>query len=315
MDVWQETKKILKAKNIPLEVILEVTRRCNLKCCHCYNVKDNRELTTVQVKDVIDQLREAGCLFLVLTGGEVFIRPDFIDIVKYSRHRGLDVKIFTNGTLVTDDIAYELGKLKPNEVGVSVYGATALTHEKITGVKGSFDATVSGITKLKGQGVAVHIKCTLMKENIAEVENVKSMASDLGVTYIIDPTVSPKDDGTKGVLKHRVRAEDLKRIYTEEFAKVEYDGDEEFFICDAGQIFGSISASGDVYPCVQLPLSVGNVFKEDFKDIWQTSPILQKMRKAKAKDFHGCNSCAISNYCSRCPGLAYIEDGDLFGPL
>ncbi|MFH1678951.1 MAG: radical SAM protein, partial [Candidatus Omnitrophota bacterium] len=116
-DIWAKVDAIIKGKHIPIEIVLELTRHCNLRCCHCYNVKDNRELGFSQIKEITRQLRKAGCLFLILTGGEVFTKSDFLEIAAFIRSAGLDIRIFTNGTLITPGIAKELKKIAVREVG------------------------------------------------------------------------------------------------------------------------------------------------------------------------------------------------------
>jgi len=155
-----------------------------------------------------------------------------------------------------------------------------------------------------------------MKENISDYHAVILLSESLGVAYIIDPIISPTDDGKRNVLDHRLGCEDLKKIYMEQFKEIHEAGDmkKDGFPCEAGSTFGSISSNGDVYPCIQLPKSIGNVFKRSFKDIWRGSDILEKIRNAQNEDSGDCADCDISESCTRCPGLAFIEDGDMFGP-
>lgn len=315
-DIWQETDGLVKERNIPLDIVLELTRRCNLHCCHCYNIKDSLELNFNQVKEIVGQLRQAGCLFLTLTGGEVFTRDDFFEVASYIRRAGFDIKIFTNGTLITPQIAGALRQLCPNEVGISIHGAKASTHDRITGVGGSFERSLTAVKLLKQRNISVHIKCSLMKENFHEYKEFIQLGKSLGVVYMIDPIISPKDDGSKQVLVHRLTPQHIEDVLTDEWLNMQdiKGPEQEYFICDAGRTFGSISASGDVYPCIQLPLKVGNVFKQRFKDIWENSQVLNKMRLVKQEDLRSCADCGLAKYCYRCPGLAYIEDGDLFGP-
>jgi radical SAM protein with 4Fe4S-binding SPASM domain len=107
----------------------------------------------------------------------------------------------------------------------------------------------------------------------------------------------------------------MEGVFVDEWLKMQdiQEPEQEYFICDAGRTFGSISATGDVYPCIQLPLKVGNVFEQRFKDIWTGSQILKKIRSTRQEDIRSCADCGLAKYCYRCPGLAYIEDGDMFG--
>src|SRR5262245_66193897 len=86
---------------IPVGVQLDVTYRCNERCVHCYLDHDDKgEMTTAEIKNVLDQLAEAGVFFLVLSGGEVFMRQDFLEIVEYARRLLFNVKVKTNGVMI-----------------------------------------------------------------------------------------------------------------------------------------------------------------------------------------------------------------------
>ncbi|MFH2137111.1 MAG: radical SAM protein [Candidatus Omnitrophota bacterium] len=316
MTIWDEVGKAIKEKYIPITMVLEATRQCNLQCCHCYNIKDNVQLSFDQIKDIGGQLRRAGCLFLVLTGGEVFTKPDFLDIAGYLRKLGFDLKVFTNGTLITSQMVERIKDLAFSEVGISIQGINAQTHDRITGNPGSFAKALSAVKILKQAKVPVGIKTTLMKTNFSEYKEIMELADNLGVTYVIDPVVSPRDDGSKDVLSCRLSDGQLEEFYREQFSKIDSVSAEvnNEDICEAGKIFGSISVLGDVYPCIQIPLKCGNVFQQEFKEIWDNSDILNKMRTVKLCDIEECATCKIAYGCTRCPGLAYLEDGDLFGP-
>ncbi len=313
-DVWTQVKNTLREKFIPFEMVLELTRRCNLRCCHCYNLKDNAELSLSQVKEIIPQLRRAGCLFVILTGGEVFLKPDFLDIAASLREANFDIKIFTNGTLIDAGIARELKKIAPSEVGISVLGAQSATHDMITGVAGSFAKSLAAIAALRKEQIPVTLKCALMRQNFSEYKDIIALAKKLGTPFIVDPILSPRDDGSKDVLGFRLTKTQLEEFYQEQIPHLSAmaRGDEDL-TCSAGYMFGSISARGDVYPCIQLPIKVGNVFKQDFKNIWQDALLLKKMRQVTPEQISLCSECKIISSCTRCPGLAFLEDGDMFG--
>lgn len=314
-NIWDKVKEDLRKKAIPIDVILELTRQCNVSCCHCYNFKDNAQLSFDQVKVIARQLRQAGTLFISLTGGEVFTHPDFFDICFYLRNSGFDLKIFTNGTLINENNIKTISKIAPSEVGISIQGAVAKTHDAITGSAGSFNKSINAIKLLKKEDISVNLKCTLMKDNFSEYRDVIKLAQELDTSYIVDPVVSPRDDGSKDVLSHRLDEPELEAFYQDEMVKqlgtFDDQDQKDEFTCPAGTVMASISAGGDVYPCIQLPERLGNVFEKDFKDIWENSQFLNKMRKNT--NIEQCNNCKMLSSCTRCPGLAYLEDGDAFG--
>ncbi len=310
--IWKEVDDFVKSNYIPLHMMLEVSRRCNINCVHCYNIKDKAHLSYKQIDDIFKQLREAGTLFLTLTGGEFFARTDACDILRLARSYGFDIRLITNGTMITKVVAQVLHDVNMLEVGVSVLGSTAEVHDALARHPGAFDRTLAGIKNCIEAKVPVHIKCTLMNENYHQFRGVIDLAKSLGIVFMIDPIVTPRDDGDVVNLKYRLKEEHLEDFYMCQFKELgdevqegEPAEKEKGLPCDAGTGFGSISASGDVYPCVQLPKAVGNVFKGRFKDIWQQASFLNKLRQATKKECSDCSSCA---------GLSYLETGDPFGP-
>ena len=156
--------------NIPTQAILELTYRCNLHCVHCYvDIDEPDELATDEWKDVIDQLKSSGVISLLITGGETLLRDDFREIISHIRRRGFFFSISTNGTLLNYDIVNDIAKLKPFIVNTSLYGASALTHEAVTRVPGSFEMTIQAIKVLVNSGIKTLIQTVAMKSNAKEI--------------------------------------------------------------------------------------------------------------------------------------------------
>ena len=109
----------LEGQRIPISGSLEVTMRCNLRCQHCYIPIEQRashkdqELSQEEIERILDQISDAGCLWLLLTGGEPLLRRDFLDIYIYAKRKGLILTLFTNGTLITPRIADYPGRMAP----------------------------------------------------------------------------------------------------------------------------------------------------------------------------------------------------------
>jgi len=137
---------------IPLNVTLELTLRCNIRCTHCYNFDRDQprpapggELTMEEIRALLDDLRRAGTLFLTLTGGEAMVHPRFWEIADEAASRGFAIQVLSNGTLLTEDACDRLASYANLwSIGLSVYGASAATHDGVTQVTGSFDRTMAG---------------------------------------------------------------------------------------------------------------------------------------------------------------------------
>jgi radical SAM protein with 4Fe4S-binding SPASM domain len=316
-----------KALNLglPISVHLDITYRCNERCEHCYlDHDDHGEMTTAEIKNVLAQLSEAGVFFLTISGGEVLMRRDLFEIIEYARGLLFDVKLKTNAVMVREAEARRLRELGVDQVQVSVYSHRPEVHDAITKLPGSLRRSIEGIRFLRAQGLKVMIANVLMAANFSDYEGVQELARELGVTYTLDPTITPKMDGDRSIVSLGVGAPALDRIFhdstlvgdVESFcAPPPAPGEDimEGYPCSAGHTACYISPYGDVYPCVAFPLPSGNVRQQRFIDIWQGSPRLNEVRSIRAKDLPTCSSCAHVGTCTRCPGLAYME-GNMRGP-
>ena len=310
---------------IPLSVHFDITYRCNERCVHCYLDHDDLgEMTTAEIEDVLDQLADAGVFFLALSGGEVLMRRDFFDIVEHARRRLFNVKIKTNGVMIREPEARRLRQLGVEQVQISVYSHRPEVHDGITKLPGSLRRTIEAIRFLKLQGLKVSMANVLMTANLFDNQGVMSLAKDLGVSYTLDPTITPKIDGNTAILALRAPAAELRRVFQNEelvgnvaeFCAPPAAPDEDVmdgYPCSAGHTSCYISPYGDVFPCVQFPLPSGNLRREKFVEIWRHSSALKEVRSIRARDLTTCSTCSHVGSCSRCPGLAYME-GNMRGP-
>ena len=308
---------------VPISVHFDVTYRCNERCVHCYlDHDDHGEMTFLEIRNVLDQVAEAGTFFLSLSGGEVFMRRDFFDIVAYARKLLFSVKVKTNGVMIRAAEAKRLAELGVQDVQISIYSNVPEVHDAITKLPGSLKRSLHAVRLLKAHGVRVTIANVLMTANLFDDTAVMQLAKDLGVSYSLDPMVTPKMDGDTSVLRLRaplwalqkaVRNEELGARDAQPSDPASMDDSGEDLPCSASHSFCYISPYGDVFPCVQFPLPTGNVRRQSFLDIWKNSPEMAQVRSIRVKDLSTCSRCSHSSTCTRCPGLAYME-GDMRGP-
>src|SRR3990172_2707114 len=123
MGILGKISQLVTEKYIPYTVTLELTRKCNLNCQHCYAAPERgrRELTFDDTKHIIDELRELGTLFILFTGGDPTANPNFPNILRYASDQKMAIQFFTNGLAITNEVVDELAKLKIFHIGVSVY--------------------------------------------------------------------------------------------------------------------------------------------------------------------------------------------------
>ncbi|HUJ30411.1 MAG TPA: radical SAM protein [Candidatus Acidoferrum sp.] len=310
---------------VPLSVHLDVTYRCNERCEHCYLEHDDRgEMTTAEIRALLQQLEEAGVFFLTLSGGEPLVRRDCFDIIEYARSLQFNVKLKTNAVLIREREARLLRSLGVEQVQISVYSHRSEVHDSITRLPGSLRRTLEGVRLLREHGLKVSVANVLMKSNSADSEGVRAMAGELGAHYMLDPTITPMIDGRTVVLQYRAAPRELASVFhnsqlvgnVEEFCAPPAPVDDDILDglpCSAGHTACYISPYGDLYPCVQFPLACGNVRRERFLDIWRDSPQLREVRSIRGKDLDTCSSCSHLGTCSRCPGLAFMES-NMRGP-
>jgi len=330
-EVWQDLIGIAHDNLIPLIGVLELTYKCNLRCIHCYiepNGSDD-ELTINEIDDLLDQLKEAGTMLLILTGGELFVRNDLEEILRLVKRKGFSLRIFTNGTMINDRWLSIFEDIRPDRFEISLYGSNSKIHDSITSVPGSFDKTTENIRELIKRGYEVKIKNVWMRENYKDFFDwidftYKLTGNDPSWTF----TISPSDNGHFTHLKRMLSCEqmlELKineiKLYKKKF--VDYIERKEESPCDfsipslpcsAGFYNVSISPSGNVYPCVQIRLKAGNIREKGFIEIWRESSVMKLMRKLSHIVIDECSKCRYINYCMRCPGTAWIEDGSLTIP-
>jgi len=322
--VAEMSAKALKL-GIPLSVQLDLTYRCNERCVHCYlDHEDHGEMTTSEIKDLLDQLAEAGVFFLTLSGGEILMRRDFFEIVEYARMRAFCVKLKTNAVLIREKEAKRLRDLDVESIQISIYSHRPEVHDAITKMPGSLRRSINAIRFLRSKGLHVTIANVLMLQNLQDYPGVRALGAELGVEVTIDPTITPKMDGDRSLLDLNIDQAALEHVFREE-GMLENVGescappvgpDDEVLNslpCSAGHTACYVSPYGDVYPCVQFPLPSGNVRRDKFLDIWRHSPQLNEVRSITTRDLTGCSHCSNVSSCTRCPGLAYME-GNMRGP-
>lgn len=310
--------------NIPLGVQLDLTYRCNERCVHCYlDHEDHGEMTTAEIKHLLDEMAEAGVFVLTISGGEIFMRKDFFAILEYARRLMFCVKLKTNAVLIREGEARRIQDLGVESIQVSIYSHRPEVHDAITLIPGSLKRSLDAIRFLKSQGIRVIIANVLMTQNMQDYTSVRALADELGVECTLDPTVTPMMDGNRSTLKLGVDQNALRQVFhdsglvgdVEEFCAIP-GADESVFEslpCSAGHTSCYVSPYGDVYPCVQFPLPTGNVRQQRFIDIWRHSDQMNDVRSIRLKDLTTCSQCTHAGSCTRCPGLAYME-GNMRGP-
>lgn len=321
MDLSNQILSAAWKTQTPYTAIVELTRRCNIHCVHCYATPERgrRELSTQEICRVLDELYALGGLFVTFSGGDVTVNRDYLRIMRHASDTGIAVQFFSNGLLIDDHAADELSKMNLFHVGISVYGATAEVHDRVTRHPGSFEKTVRAALRLRERGIYAIFKFIIMNVNVGEYEAMKQMADRLQVPYKLDVTITARDDLNIDTLQLRIHHDQMKKIFRdrfkEKFPKKPVMPDGSDLACTAARTLLSVNAYGDVFSCVNMPIPAGNVRYSPLAEIWNESPMMKALRTFPRIDrMHACPSCQLRAYCDRCPGNAFTETGDLYGP-
>ena len=317
---------------VPVTGTFDLTYRCNFRCVHCYvghlvgqPSAEALELTTAQVKHLLAEAADAGCLLMVLSGGEPLLRSDFNEIYQSAREQGLIVSVFTNASLVGEGHLELFAEYPPHVVEVSVYGSDAATYEAVTRAPGSFDRAMRGIEGLLAHGVRVGLKTMILRENVDDVHAIEALAERLGVPFRLDPVVMARLDGGDAPLEQRVDPELAARIELSspkrlkdavdffgrtsvmgEAAPVGLDG--RLYHCGAGVTGFHLDPYGRLAPCV-----VGRQLAQDatamgFAAAWEA--VAAGVDGAVWQEHGGCADCPDIAVCGYCPGLLALEGAD-----
>jgi len=311
------------------------------------------ELTFEEKLNVLNQLDEMEIPSIAFSGGEPTIHPDFIPIVKEASRRGIYTAVATNGlAFANESFTDKALKAGLNYVEVSLDSTDPKVHDEFRGIKGAWELAVKGIKNVvKHGGASTGIAMTLTKLNKDQIGDMVRLAEDLGVTRVIFFNFIPTGRGKENValdLTPEEREEALRWIYREsrrssvqvvstapQLARVSWQmsqGEDVLpthfaiprsqtlrslaeFIggCGAGRIYAAIQPDGKVTPCVFMPIVVGDLRKQTFRDIWENSEVMLKLRN---KDLikPPCGECPYRYVCGGCRARAYSYCGDYLAP-
>lgn len=313
---YDSLRKIAYDNNIPFSVTIELLTECNLRCKHCYIPNhDNDGLNTGAIIRILHELKELGTLSIILTGGEIFLRKDIFEIIEVARNLHFRVFLLSNATLLDEDKIKRLANLHISEFSVSVYSMKDSIHDSITKVSGSLKNTIDNVLIMKKYGIKVKFKTPLMKDNKLEYKELKEFCDKNGFEHEISHIITSKNNSDDSTHSLRVEQDDLMTILKDidqpRVLDINFGIHDE--ICSIIYYNFYIDSQGDAYPCNSFFYKIGSIFESSIKDIWENSSQLKKVRSITRKDLKECTDCNLKSICNRCPGLALLEDNNLFG--
>lgn len=319
----------MKTLSAPINIGLNITNKCNLRCKHCfaYPMRNNKDLTTEKLLDIIRQIIKLKVLRIAVAGGEPLMRKDFFKVLKALSKSKSIITLNTNATLITDSMAKRLSGFPIKGYLVSLDGSRPRIHDKVRG-KGSFNKAVRGINNLLRYKLPVIISTTVTKINYKDLYKIALLAERLGVQKVKfdevfcvgnaaclskDIVLTVKD--RKNLLK---TAEKIKMDFPgfaagcifntlEAFRRIKKPGYKKERLplkihpCPAGVIMCDIRPDGIVAPCgILWGVNAGDLRKNSLRDIWRNSPELKDLRKTitlTKKDIPECADCKYLAIC------------------
>ena len=310
---YQKSNKLFSAH-------LDLLYQCDLDCEHCYlDHKGTRNQDTAFWKDVLDQLAAMEVFRVLLSGGELFLRSDALELIGYARSLGLAVQVKTHGGTLDGETIEALGKLSLLGVDLSYYSHRPEVHDTITRRDGSHAQTHAAIEGLVAAGVRTAANMSVMKSNVSDVPESVAELRSLGAIPQVNVNLKPALSGDTFPIDHSISQTDL--LFIEEYLQAEEGASycspvenaawSEYTICGAGHTGIYINPEGKVSPCVSWPRYFGDLTQGDrLADLWTGSEVLHEVRSYRNADRETCSGCDLKEGCSYCPGDAYTENRD-----
>jgi len=302
----------------PLRVHFSCTKLCNFRCKHCFSSSGEAysdELTTQEVKKLIDELANLGCFELSFGGGEPLLRPDLPSLITHANLRGVSIRISTNAAAATKEIVKSLKGLKIRSFKISMEGASEKVYDYVRGKSGSFRKTLRGIKNIKELGVPIYLQMVFMKPNASELPALIRLAEKIKAEKILLESVMPSGRAAQNP-QLLLDVEEINRLW-DAALKIQKNthirieiplyvpfrsGNNllfEGFGCKCGTLVCHVDPRGTVAPTGFLKdiLPSGSLREKSLKQIWDSGPSMAQFRH-----FEGNDQCKACNYFSSCRG-------------
>ncbi|MDR1570710.1 MAG: radical SAM protein [Oscillospiraceae bacterium] len=327
VEAWNEMQRVIRAhasaNRIPYKGTFELTARCSLKCKMCYMRLDQadiaaqgRELTAAEWIRMGELAFEAGTVDLLLTGGEPMLRPDFPEIYTALSDMGFILRVYTNATLVTDEIVALFEERPPQDVEISVYGASRETYARVGGWADGYDRMVAGLDRLRQVVPSIKLKTTIIRDNAADYDAMTQFAHERGLTLSTTSLPMPAIRGARADVRScRLNLRELLTFHHDHAFEVLNDdcapppaSRRAGLYCDAGLSSYSVLWHGAMVACMtdaDARCVKGYPLEEGFDAAWAR---LVEFREGKDLP-EPCKTCPVYPVCSTCAIHHHAETG------
>lgn len=333
----------------PEEVWLNVTNSCNLRCLTCF--KDagrpyTDEMSTEKMLHTINEISDLGVGCIVVSGGEPFRRPDIFEILSHIAALKITTLLITNGTLIDEEAARQLGTIRPKIVQISLDGSCPEVNDRIRG-RGSFEKTIKAAKLLIAEGLDVRLYPTVTKLNMHDLINIRKLVGELrpGFNHLAFARFHPTGRGLAHEDELAISDSEFYRFMSESFCKLQLNEAEKAkyediernphatltellpsripwgarkINCGLGSGTFSIDADGKVYPCQWLhrpEYLAGDLTSKTLAEIYHRSQVFRSCREIRVDyNIAGCTSCEYRYFCGgACRARALKESGSICG--
>ena len=344
MEDANTVERMLLAKSAqahsPANGSIELLPLCNMNCDMCYVHLTPQQLkeaggrihTGQEWLEIGKQMAENGTLFLLLTGGEPLLHPDFKEIYLGLRKLGIVLTLNTNATLIDESWVEFFKEHKPRRINITLYGSSNETYEHLCHYKNGYDKVIHAIHLLKEAGVPVKVGFSLARNNQQDAGDVLKMVQEMDIPVSFDTYMLPATrerhlpynqqarldpvEAAKTFVSHldKIDSPDHVEEYVERQLKLveeteineEHEGKMQ---CLAGKCSYTVNWQGEMHPCVILTSPAANVFEIGFKKAWEkVSEGCSKIRL-----YSGCSVCKLRPICRTCAASHLLESGSYLG--
>lgn len=336
MQSYTKFKEIDIVPRLPLRGNLDITYRCNNNCLHCWlrvppgGPEKQNELSTDEIKTIVDEARKLGCREWAISGGEPMLRSDFPEIFDYITKKSSSYSINTNGTLITPEIA-ELMKRNGRKM-VALYGATAEVHDHVTRNPGSFQATMKGFKLLQETGAEFIVQLIPMKDNYHQYKEMVKLAKSLSPHWRVGAAwlfLSAEGDPKKNeeIKLQRLDPREVVELDKPQISDEESEQEDHSCPSEDNRLFAScidhrrdfhIDPYGHMSFCsfIKDPSLRYDLHKGSFQECWETFvPSLKDKVKGDQEYRDNCGHCDLRSECKWCPVYGYLEHRRFSAPV
>lgn len=329
----------------PFNATFELTVRCNLHCKMClFRHSDDEnstliqnELSTEEWINLAKEAAEMGSMSLLITGGEPMLRDDFCEIWEGIYKQGFIIELYTNATLVTPKIMETLRKYPPHRIGVTIYGASPETYEKVCGNASAYEKAIWGMQQLHTLPSIMEFRTTIIKDNYSDIDKMEQLVQSMfgketmlthsrlvmksvrGACADVESCrLDPKDNvllayrrGISKIKEYYGESYDEKNLSIElkDFEKDRVQRRVTLFGCDAGMKSYTITWDGKLIGCQMFDAFKTNTRQSGLKKAWDDFPFQVKLPEINSE----CKNCNSAKFCNCCYALRYAETGTLDG--